>query len=147
MYSECIMNSASDGAERALTHRNTDSFQQMSLVWHTARIIERKGYERFNLPFPWMQGISFWWPIWMYRQFRGLLRAEIRILITSLISCDSKGEALPYPRSLCIAEGAPQKPSHPRSHFRATILHLWHWFASLPLLKVGFFFLKCQQTP
>lgn len=87
-----------------------------------------------------MNGRDFlWWPIWMYRQFRVLLWAEILILITSLISCDSQGEALPYPKSLCIAEGAPQKLSHPRSHFKEPILHLWHWFASLPLLKVGFF--------
>lgn len=86
-----------------------------------------------------MEGISFWWPIWMYRKFRVLLGAEILILITSLISCDSRGEGLPSPKSLCIAEGAPQELSHPRSHFKPPILHLWHWFASVPLLKVGFF--------
>lgn len=119
----------------------------MSLVWHTVGIKEREGSERFNLPLSWMEGISFWWPISMYRQFSVLLWAAILILITLLISCDSQGEALPNPKSLCIAEGAPPKPSHPHSHFRAPILHLWQWFAGLPLLKVGFFFLKCQQTP
>lgn len=49
----------------------------------------------FNLALSRMEGISFWCLIWMYRHFRLLFGAEILILITSLISCDSWGEALP----------------------------------------------------
>lgn len=38
-----------------------------------------------------------------YLNVQTILWAEIPILITSLISCDSWGKALPYPKSLCIA--------------------------------------------
>lgn len=40
MYSECIMNSASDGAERALTQCNAGL---VFFVWLTVGMIERKG--------------------------------------------------------------------------------------------------------
>lgn len=81
-----------------------------------------------------MEAFSFWSAVSIYRQFKLLFWAEILILITLLISCDSQGDALSYPD----CEGA-AKTSQPLSHFTSPILRLWHWSASLSLLEVGFF--------
>lgn len=132
----------------ALTRRNIGSLFSTDVPCVTRGRDNRKekGLEGFNLPPPFHEwkGFSFWWPIWMYRQFRVLHCEEILILITSLISCDSQGEALPYPKSLCIAEewrgrggGSSEVLASFSPIFKSTNRALvWHWFANVSLLKV-----------
>ena len=89
------------------------------------------------------KGFCIWSLIGIYRQFRIRLWAEIPILITLLISCYSAGRRLALPRvPFRVAEEALRSFRRLPSLFKkgkTPSLHLWHWFASLPLLKVGFF--------
>lgn len=99
MYSERIMNSASDGAESALTHRNIDLLfsTDVPCVTHGGDNREGKGLNAFIYPFHEWKGFPFDGLFECIDNLESFSEQEILILITSLISCDSQGEALPYP--------------------------------------------------